>query len=106
MLLCWAYATAICAFAQDENYDGSGYPKRLKSDQIPLGARIMAVVSAFEAMVAKRPYRVAKDISQAIEEIKSNSGTQFDPRVVDAFLKVLRRKDIISTMEKELYGSR
>jgi HD-GYP domain-containing protein (c-di-GMP phosphodiesterase class II) len=98
-------ATPIILY-HHENYDGSGYPKGLKKDQIPLGARIMAVVSAFEAMVTKRPYRIVKNIHEAIEEIRSNSGTQFDPRVVDAFLKVMRRRDMISTIEKELYGSR
>lgn len=87
-----------------ENYDGTGYPKGLKRDQIPLGARIMAVVSAFESMITKRPYRVAKSIDEAVEEISSNSGTQFDPKVVDAFLKVMAKKDIRGILKKELHG--
>jgi len=74
-----------------EKYDGTGYPSRLKKGQIPLGARIMAVADAFEAMVYGRPYRERKDIQSAIKEIKKKSGSQFDPKVVDAFLKVLKK---------------
>ncbi|MDO8525935.1 MAG: HD domain-containing phosphohydrolase [Candidatus Omnitrophota bacterium] len=89
-----------------ENYDGSGYPKGLKKEQIPIGARIMAVVSAFEAMITKRPYRTVRKISVAIEEIRKNSGTQFDPKIVHVFLTVMHRKDVQQALEKELYGHR
>ncbi|MFH1248218.1 MAG: HD domain-containing phosphohydrolase [Candidatus Omnitrophota bacterium] len=71
-----------------ERYDGTGYPSKLKKGQIPLGARIMAVADAFEAMVYGRPYRERVGIDIAIKEIKKKNGTQFDPKVVDAFLKV------------------
>ncbi|MDD5246382.1 MAG: HD domain-containing protein [Candidatus Omnitrophica bacterium] len=74
-----------------EKYDGTGYPSRLKKGQIPLGARIMAVADAFEAMVYGRPYRERVAIDAAIREIKKKSGTQFDPKVVDAFLKVIKK---------------
>ncbi|MFA4842319.1 MAG: HD domain-containing phosphohydrolase [Candidatus Omnitrophota bacterium] len=74
-----------------EKYDGTGYPSRLKKGQIPLGARIMAVADAFEAMVYGRPYRERKDITSAVREIKSKSGTQFDPKVVEAFLKIVKK---------------
>lgn len=87
-----------------ENYDGSGYPKGLKKAQIPLGAKIMALVSAFEAMIAKRSYRETKTIDEAVEEIKRYSGTQFDPKVVEVFLKVMKRKDIKAMLKRELYG--
>lgn len=74
-----------------EKYDGTGYPSRLRKGQIPLGARIMAVADAFEAMVYGRPYRERMSISAAIKEIKKKSGTQFDPKVVEAFLKISKR---------------
>ena len=74
-----------------EKYNGTGYPSRLKKGQIPEGARIMAVADAFEAMVYGRPYRERKDINSAIKEIKKKSGTQFDPRVVEAFLKIIKK---------------
>ena len=74
-----------------EKYDGTGYPSRLKKGQIPLGARIMAVADAFEAMVYGRPYRERKDLNSAIKEIKKKSGAQFDPKVVEAFLKVIKK---------------
>lgn len=74
-----------------EKYNGTGYPSRLKKRQIPLGARIMAVADAFEAMVYGRPYRERMAIPEAIKEIKRKSNIQFDPKVVEAFLKVIRK---------------
>ncbi len=74
-----------------EKYNGTGYPSKLKKGQIPQGARIMAVADAFEAMVYGRPYRERKDINSAIKEIKKKSGTQFDPKVVEAFLKIVKK---------------
>lgn len=74
-----------------EKYNGTGYPSRLKKGQIPLGARVMAVADAFEAMVYGRPYRERVDVDNAIKEIKKKSGSQFDPRVVDAFLKIAKK---------------
>jgi response regulator RpfG family c-di-GMP phosphodiesterase len=78
-----------------ERYDGTGYPDRLKGEHIPVGARIMAVAEAFEAMVSARPYKNRKiTISQAIKEIENNSGTQFDPKVVNAFVSALKKMDL------------
>ncbi len=74
-----------------EKYNGTGYPSRLKKGQIPQGARIMAVADAFEAMVYGRPYRERMDINSAVKEIKKKSGSQFDPKVVEAFLKVVKK---------------
>lgn len=85
-----------------ENYDGSGYPKGLKGGEIPLGARILAIVGAFEAMITKRPYRVPLSIAKSIEEIKKNSRKQFDPKVVGAFLKVIKRRDVINLLKQEI----
>ncbi|MBF0385241.1 MAG: GAF domain-containing protein [Candidatus Omnitrophica bacterium] len=75
-----------------EKYDGTGYPSGLKRDQIPIGARIMGLVDALEAMTAERSYKSRLSISDAVEEIKRNSGTQFDPVVVGAFVELLKQK--------------
>lgn len=72
-----------------ENYDGSGYPDCLAGDDIPVGARIIRVVDAFDAMTNDRPYRKATPVEQAVSEIEKGRGTLFDPAVVDAFLRVL-----------------
>ncbi len=76
-----------------EKYDGTGYPLGLKKEQIPLGARIMAVVDAFEAMIGGRPYREPLSIEEAIEELKQNSGTQFDPKIIKIFVSLYRTKN-------------
>ena len=90
---------------QRERYDGKGYPDKLKGGKIPIGARIISVVSAFEAMTVKRHHIARRTVVTAIEEIKKNAGTQFDPKVVDAFLKILKRRHIKKLLRKEGYGS-
>lgn len=75
-----------------EKYDGSGYPSGLKKEQIPLGARIVSVVDAFEAMTVKRPYKMRLSVDKAIVELKRNSGTQFDPKVIDAFVSLSKQR--------------
>lgn len=75
-----------------ERYDGKGYPDGLKGEDIPLGARVVAVVDSYSAMISKRPYRKKMSPQEAMEEIRRNSGTQFDPEVVDVFVKVLERR--------------
>ena len=82
-------AAAELVVAHHEWFDGAGYPKGLKGEEIPLGARIIAVVDAFDAMVTDRPYRPAMDLERARRELERCSATQFDPRVVKAFLEVL-----------------
>lgn len=72
-----------------ERYDGSGYPRGLKGEEIPIGARIVAVVDTYDAMTSARPYQRAQAKREAIAELKKNAGTQFDPRVVEAFLEVI-----------------
>jgi HD-GYP domain-containing protein (c-di-GMP phosphodiesterase class II) len=69
-----------------EWWDGSGYPVGLKGEQIPLPARIFAVVDSWDAMTSDRPYRVAKPIAEVIQIIKDTSGTHFDPQIVSLFL--------------------
>jgi two-component system, cell cycle response regulator len=68
-----------------EHWDGSGYPDGVAGEAIPLGARIVSVCDAFDAMMMSRPYRAAMTVEQALEELKTCAGTQFDPTVVDAF---------------------
>ncbi len=77
---------AEIVLSHQECYDGSGYPRGLRAEQIPLGARIFAVADTLDAMISDRPYRKALPISAAREEIQRYSGRQFDPRVVEAFL--------------------
>jgi diguanylate cyclase (GGDEF)-like protein len=75
-----------------ERWDGTGYPDGLRGPQIPLGARIVLVVDSWHAMVSDRPYRKAMPEDKARDELRSHAGSQFDPRVVDAFLAVLERR--------------
>lgn len=77
-----------------EKFDGTGYPKGLRGDKIPLGARILAVINAFEAIIIGRPYRDRSTVKEAVAEIVKNKGTQFDPKVVDAFVKVIEKDDL------------
>lgn len=74
---------------EHERYDGTGYPNGLKKNKIPLGARIIAVADAYDAMTTDRPYRKALSKKEAIRRLKENRGTQFDPVVVRTFLKIL-----------------
>lgn len=75
--------------AHHERFDGTGYPQGLKGEEIPLGARVIAVVDSFDAMTTDRPYHRAISCAEACEELRRHAGTQFDPRVVVAFLEVL-----------------
>lgn len=75
-----------------EKFDGNGYPDKLKGKAIPLGARIMALADSFEAMISRRPYRKSTSIAKAVKEIKKYSGKQFDPQVIEAFLKLVKGK--------------
>ncbi len=79
--------------AHHERIDGRGYPRGLRGAEIPLEARILAVVDAFEAMTADRPYRVGMPTAVAREEILRCAGSQFDPTVADAFLASLELRD-------------
>ncbi len=88
-------------FCHHEKWDGSGYPRGLRGEEIPLGARIFAVVDAFDAMTFDRPYSKAITFEAAFAEIKRSTGTHFDPTVAKAFFRVpekvlaeVRRKSI------------
>ena len=69
-----------------ERFDGGGYPRGLRGEQIPLAARIFAIADSFDAMTSDRPYRAAMSFGEAFEEIRLGSGTQFDPDIVEVFL--------------------
>jgi putative nucleotidyltransferase with HDIG domain len=75
-----------------EHYNGQGYPEGLKGEQIPVGARILHVADAFEAMTSNRPYRNSLGKTEAIKRLKEGSGKQFDPAVISAFLRIAKRK--------------
>lgn len=77
-----------------ERWDGTGYPDRLAKEDIPIGARLLAVADTFHAMTSDRPYRAAMTAQQAFEEILSQSGQQFDPAMAEAFERCWRRGDI------------
>jgi two-component system cell cycle response regulator len=77
-----------------EHFDGNGYPDQLAGAGIPLGARIVAVCDAYDAMVSDRPYRRAMSSEQAIQELNRCAGAQFDPAVVGAFVTALARPTV------------
>ena len=77
-----------------ERYDGTGYPLGLKGDQIPLGARILAVADTYDAMIADRPYRKAFPFEYVKHEMKKAAGTQLDPEIVKIFFEILKREGI------------
>jgi len=75
-----------------ERWDGKGYPYGLKGEEIPMGARIVAIADVYQALTSDRPYRKAYNKSKAINIIKENAGSQFDPDIAGAFLKILKKK--------------
>jgi len=76
-------------FYHHERWDGRGYPSGIKGDEIPIGARIIAIADVYEALTSNRPYRKAYSKDKAIQIIKDGSGKQFDPRIVSVFLKII-----------------
>ena len=80
------------AHAHHEWHNGKGYPNKLKGESIPLGARILAVADAYDAMTCARPYRPRLSNEEAVQALKNGAGKQWDPAVVDAFLRVLERE--------------
>jgi HD-GYP domain-containing protein (c-di-GMP phosphodiesterase class II) len=75
-------------YCHHEKWDGTGYPQGLKGEQIPVAARIFAVVDVWDALRSDRPYRAAWPEERVIEHIRTLSGSHFDPRAVDAFLRL------------------
>ena len=76
-------------YCHHEKWDGTGYPRGLKGEEIPLVARIFAIVDVYDALTSDRPYRLALPKEKALYHIRSLAGTHFDPQVVDAFLKMI-----------------
>jgi putative nucleotidyltransferase with HDIG domain len=93
-------AGASIVLHHHENFDGSGYPHGLAGNQIPLGARIVAVADAFDAMTSNRPYRAAMSLDEAVTRLRAGAGTQWDPVVVGNWIRLLieERVDLPETL--------
>ena len=89
-------------YSHQEHFDGSGYPRGLKGTEIPLGARIFSVADTLDAIISDRPYRAARSLAEARKEIGDWSGRQFDPEVVEVFLKM--PDDIFEYVRREING--
>ncbi len=96
------HEAANIVYSHQERYDGSGYPRGLKGEQIPLGARIFAVADTFDAITSDRPYRAAQSISAARREIQKHAGLQFDPNVVETFLSI--SEDLWQELREKIDG--
>jgi putative two-component system response regulator len=81
----------IFAASHHEKWDGSGYPRGLKGNEIPLLGRIMAIADVYDALTSVRPYKIAFTHEEAVRIITESSGTQFDPALVDAFIRIAER---------------
>jgi len=75
-------------YSHQERFDGTGYPRKLKGNEIPLGARIFSIADTLDAITSDRPYRPAQSLKAAREEIARWSGKQFDPEIVKVFLEM------------------
>jgi HD-GYP domain-containing protein (c-di-GMP phosphodiesterase class II) len=87
--------TAPLVLSHHERYDGKGYPKGISGTEIPLGARIIAVAETFDTIVSARSYKPTMSFAEAVTELRANSGTQFDPNVVDVFAANFKKEDIM-----------
>ncbi len=94
---------AHIVLAHHERFDGTGYPNRLVGEEIPLGARIFMIADAFDAMTSERTYRRAMPAEEALVEILRNSGSQFDPAAVSAFLGVYQKR-FVGSERARLHG--
>ncbi len=96
---------AEIVYAHQEKFDGTGYPRGLKAEEIPLGARIFSIADTLDAMTSNRPYRAAQPLSAAREEIERWAGRQFDPEVVKVFLSMPENiwSDLRKNIEAQIY---
>ena len=102
---------AEIVYAHQERYDGTGYPRGLKGEQIPLGARMFSVADTLDAITSDRPYRPAQSLTAARIEIEKWSGKQFDPDVVKVFLEMDQtiwpdlRKEVDAQVQRFAYST-
>ena len=82
-------------YQHHEHWDGSGYPQGLRGQEICEGARVFSVIDAYDAMRCDRCYRAAMPITEAVQEVRDHAGQQFDPQVVEAFLRCQAELDHI-----------
>jgi HD-GYP domain-containing protein (c-di-GMP phosphodiesterase class II) len=80
-------------YSHHEKWDGTGYPQGLKGEQIPMAARLFAIVDVWDALQSDRPYRAGWPKEKVLDHIRSLSGTHFDPQVVELFLRVMQEDD-------------
>lgn len=84
-----------------ERYDGKGYPRKIAGKDIPLSARILCIADSFDAMISKRSYKKPYSVEFALSEIENQRGRQFDPRLADLFVKMVRSGEIVPNLDEE-----
>ena len=87
--------TVPVVISHHERYDGKGYPRGIKGESIPVLGRVICIADSFDAMTTDRPYRKGLSLEQAVYELKKNSGTQFDPNLVEVFINMVTNGDIL-----------
>jgi HD-GYP domain-containing protein (c-di-GMP phosphodiesterase class II) len=85
---------SIYVLEHQEKWNGTGYPRKLKGNNISIQARMIALADAYDAMTSKRPYRETMTKEQALAEIRKFSGTQFDPTLAETFIQMILRKEL------------
>jgi len=97
--------TGLVVLHHHEWFDGTGYPHGLEDEQIPITARILALVDVFDALITQRPYKDPYPLDIALEMIRRDTGTHFDPTVVDAFFRALARGTLNPDIEDTVGGN-
>lgn len=85
-----------------ERYDGQGYPRKISGEDIPLSARILCIADAFDAMVSMRSYKKSYTVEYALEELQQQRGRQFDPKLTDLFVRMVKDGDIVPRLDKDM----
>jgi len=98
-------AVLPCILLHHERWDGDGYPTGRRRTAIPLEARLLAVVDAFDAMISDRPYRRAMPVACALDELERGAGTQFDPALAEAFVEAWRGGALLAREQPRLRAS-